>query len=145
MARLLALVMALALVPACEHMGKGGGGGGSFGHSSWGGSSGGGGGGGGHAPSSALSSSGGSSSSSHSSSHPSSSSLAERTADGVVETAAAVGEAMLENLAIAGSSPVTVTPVGQTSDPDAMVGDLCLDCPDAGNCDSCPAGPRGAP
>jgi len=131
MGRVFALLMVVALVPACGHMGKGGGGGSNFGHSSWGG-----GGGGGHAPSSSLGSS------SHSSHSPS---LAQRTTDGVADTAKAVGAALLEGALLQGEeTTVTVAPVTQAPDPDA-VGDLCLDCPDPGNCNSCPAGPRGAP
>jgi len=140
MGRLFALLMVVALVPACEHMGKGGGGSSSFGHPSYGGSSGP----GGHAPSSSLSSSSPSSSSSRPT-HASSSSLASRTADGAVQTAKAVGEALLEGMVLDGDETVTVAPVGPGADPNESVGDLCLDCPDPGNCDSCPAGPRGAP
>ena len=139
MSRFFALLLALAVVPACEHMGKGGGGGSSFGHSSYGGSSGP----GGHAPSSALSHAESPGPSSSSSSRPSHASLASRTEDGVASTAAEVGWAMLEGALLSGEETVTVTPTGAAPDPD-VVGDLCLDCPDAGNCDSCP-GPRGAP
>jgi hypothetical protein len=134
MRRLAALWLALVLVPACEHMGRGGGGG--FGHSNYGG----GGGGAAFHPSGAHA--------------PSSSLGASRWQE---TTASKVGRAVTAATAAAVLQAAGVP--AETGDDDgdgtidseaaqpvlrAPVGDLCLDCPDAGNCDSCP-GPRGVP
>ena len=125
MLRRIALVLVLATF-ACGKHGGGFGGGGGGGHSSFAHASGGGGGGGGHAPSSALAST----------SHAS-------HGDGIGHTVRKVGEAVLEGLAAGedDDSAIEAPDADPASTPSV---DLCLDCPDVGNCSSCP-GPRGSP
>jgi hypothetical protein len=136
MRRLAALLFALALVPACEHMGHGGSGG--FGHSSYGGGGGGGGAfhpSGAHAPSSSL---GAPSGYHESTASKVGNAVAAGTAAAVLQ-AAGVGTEGDDDDSDGTTDSVAAQPVSR-----APVGDLCLDCPDAGNCSSCQS-PRGVP
>lgn len=72
---------------------------------------------------------------------------ASKAAPQIGRTVAKVGEAALEAGEVVGeaalaSHPVVIGDDGEqyTPDPSAapQAGDLCLDCPDAGNCASCP-------
>src|SRR5262249_29151552 len=63
---------------------------------------------------------------------------AARTAGKVAEVAAEIAEPVAEAL-IAGAVEQAPLPASATPLPPDETSDLCLDCPDVGNCASCPA------
>jgi hypothetical protein len=122
------LLACALLLAGCEHMGKND----SFSHMG-----GGGGGGGGYSGASSHSTpSLTSAPSGHSHSSSSGSSTSGDGLDGVVETVVEAAAATLAE----GADPGTTTEAPAATSP-RPPGDLCLDCPDPGNCGSCPAVP----